>query len=42
MTEAYHANFTGNASCDSEGATAALGLADWLCLAATPTFQSWR
>jgi hypothetical protein len=39
MTEAYHANSTGGASCDDEGgAAAALGAANWLCLAATPTF----
>jgi hypothetical protein len=38
MTEAYHANSTGAASCDDEGAAAALGIAKWLCLAATPTF----
>ena len=38
MTEAYHANSTGAASCDEEGAAAALGMAKWLCLAATPTF----
>jgi hypothetical protein len=38
MTEAYHANSTGGASCDGEGAAAALGIAKWLCLAATPAF----
>ena len=38
MTEAYHAISTGAASCDDEGAAAALGIAKWLCLAATPTF----
>ena len=38
MTEAYHANSTGGASCDDEGAAAALGIAKWLSLAATPTF----
>ena len=38
MTEAYPANSTGGASCDDEGAAAALGAADWLCLAAAPTF----
>ena len=38
MTEAYHANSTGGASCDEKGAAAALGIAQWLCLAATPTF----
>lgn len=38
MTEAYPVNSTGGASCDGEGAGAALGIAKWLCLAATPTF----
>jgi hypothetical protein len=38
MTEAYHANSTGGASCDDEGAAAALGIAKWLSLAAAPTF----
>ena len=38
MTEAYHANSTGGASCSDEGAAAAVGIAKWLCLAATPTF----
>jgi hypothetical protein len=38
MTEAYHANSTGGASCDAEGAAAARGAADWLHLAAAPTF----
>ena len=38
MTEAYHANSTGGASCDDEGAAAALGIAKWLGLAAAPTF----
>jgi hypothetical protein len=38
MTEAYRANPTGGAICDHEGAAAALGIAKWLCLAATPTF----
>ena len=38
MIEAYHANSTGGASCDDEGAAAELGIAKWLCLAATPTF----
>ena len=33
MTEAYHANSAGGA-----GAAAALGIAKWLRLAATPTF----
>ena len=38
MTEAYHTNSTGGASRDDKGAAAALGIAKWLCLAATPTF----
>jgi hypothetical protein len=38
MTEAYHTNSTGGVSRDDEGAAAALGIAKWLCLAATPTF----
>jgi hypothetical protein len=38
MTEAYPVNSTGGARCDDEGAGAALGIAEWLCLAATPTF----
>ena len=38
MTEAHPAHSTGGASRDDEGATAALGLAESLCLAATPTF----
>jgi len=38
MTEAHPAHSTGGASRDDEGATAAHGLAEWLCLAATPTF----
>jgi hypothetical protein len=38
MTEPPSAHSTGRASRDDEGATAALGLAEWLCLAATPTF----
>ena len=38
MTEAHPAHSTRGASRDDEGATAALGLAEWLCLAATPTF----
>jgi hypothetical protein len=37
MTEAHPVHSTGGASRDDEGATAALGLAKWLCLAATPT-----
>ena len=36
MIEAYPAHPTDGASRDDEGATAALGLAEWLCLAATP------
>ena len=38
MTEAHHAHSTDGASRDDEGATAALGLAELLCLGATPTF----
>lgn len=38
MTEAYPVNSISGASCDDEGARAALGIAKWLCLAATPTF----
>ncbi|HJS84962.1 MAG TPA: hypothetical protein VJ779_05845 [Acetobacteraceae bacterium] len=38
MTQAHPAHSTGGASRDDEGATAALGLAGWLRLAATPTF----
>jgi hypothetical protein len=38
MTGAHPAHSTGGASRDAEGATAVLGLAEWLCLAATPTF----
>ena len=38
MTEARPAHTTGGASREDEGATAALGLAELLCLGATPTF----
>jgi len=38
MTEAHPAHSTGRASRDDEGAPPTLGLAEWLCLAATPTF----
>jgi hypothetical protein len=38
MTEAHRARTTGGASRDDEGATTALGLAELLCLGATPTF----
>ena len=38
MTEIYHASPASAASCDDEGATAALGMAKWLSLAAAPTF----
>ena len=38
MTEAHPAHATAGASRDDEGATAPLGLAEWLGLAATPTF----
>jgi hypothetical protein len=38
VTEVHAAHSTDGASRDDEGATAALGAADWLCLAAAPTF----
>jgi hypothetical protein len=39
MTETHLAHSNGGASRDDEGTTAALGLAEWLVLAAaTPTF----
>ena len=38
MSGTYPTNSTGGASCDDEGAGAALGIARWLCLAAAPTF----
>jgi hypothetical protein len=38
MIEAHPAHSTGGASRDDERATPALGLAEWLCLAAAPTF----
>jgi hypothetical protein len=38
MTETYHTNAAGGATCDDKGATAAIGMARWLGLAATPTF----
>jgi hypothetical protein len=38
MTRANPANSTGGPSRDDAGATAALGITKWLCLAATPTF----
>ena len=38
MSGVHPARSTGGASRDDQGATAALGLAEWLCLAATPTF----
>ena len=38
MTEAHPAQSTGGASHNEERAAAALSLAEWLCLAATPTF----
>jgi len=41
MTECHPTHSTGGASRDDEGVTAALGLAEWLCLAATPTSRSW-
>ena len=38
MTDAYPANATGGTGCDDEGAAAARGIANWLGLAAAPTF----
>ena len=38
MTEAHPVHSTGGASRGNEGAAAAFGLAEWLCVAATPTF----
>jgi hypothetical protein len=38
MTEACPVSSTGGARCDDGVAGAALGAADWLCLAAAPTF----
>jgi hypothetical protein len=38
MTDAHPAHSTGGSSRDEEGAMAALGLAEWLRVAATPTF----
>jgi hypothetical protein len=38
MTKTHSARSTGGASRDGVGATAPLGLAERLCLAATPTF----
>ncbi len=38
MTESCPADLTGGASYDDEGAAAALGMAGWLALAASPTF----
>ena len=38
MTEAYPDASTGGASRDHEGAKAPLGMAEWVCLAATPIF----
>jgi hypothetical protein len=38
MTGVCHANATGGPSRDAERAAAALGIATWLPLAATPTF----
>jgi hypothetical protein len=40
MTGAYPVNATGGARRDDEGAAAARGIAQWLCLAATPTFAA--
>ncbi len=38
MIDARPASSTDGAACDDAGAAAAHGVADWLCLAATPTF----
>jgi hypothetical protein len=38
MTGAYPASWTDGAACGDAGATAGHGLAEWLGLAATPTF----
>jgi hypothetical protein len=38
MTATYRANLAGGARSNDEGATAALGMEKFLCLAATPTF----
>ena len=38
MTEAHPAHSTAGASRNDEGVTAAVGLAEWLCLGATPAF----
>ena len=40
MTEAHPASSTGGVNYDDEGAAAALGTANWLCLAAAPTFAA--
>ena len=38
MTDTHPAGSTDGAACDDEGAAAARSVAEWLCLAATPTF----
>ena len=38
MIAAHPAGSADGAGCDDAGAAAAHGLAEWLCLAATPTF----
>ncbi|ANW02611.1 hypothetical protein [Bradyrhizobium icense] len=38
MSEASHSNLRGAASCDHDGAAAALAIVRWLSLAAAPTF----
>ena len=38
MTEVYPAHSTSGTSHADEGAMAVLGLTEWLCLAASPTF----
>ena len=40
MTDTHPAGSTERAACDDEGAAAARGVAEWLCLAATPTFAA--
>ena len=40
MTDTHPAGSTDGAACDDEGAAAARSVAEWLCLAATPTFAA--
>jgi hypothetical protein len=42
MTEAYHANSTGGASDDDQGAAAALGIASGYVSRLRRPSQSWR